>query len=50
MSGYAYEAMCWMTMHSVLEADADNAIHPQGQVTCLEGEQIMERFVQSLSQ
>ncbi len=50
VSGYAYEAMCWMTMHSVLEADDDNAICPQGQVTCWEGEQIMERFLQSLSQ
>lgn len=50
VSGYAYEAMCWMTMHNILEADADNAIHPQGQVTCREGEQIMERFLQSLSQ
>ena len=50
VSGYAYEAMCWMTMHSVLEADDDNAIRPQGQVTCREGEQIMERFLQSLSQ
>ena len=50
VSGYAYEAMCWMTMHSVLEADDDNAICPQGQVTCREGEQIMERFLQSLSQ
>ena len=39
-----------MTMHSVLEADDDNAIRPQGQVTCREGEQIMERFLQSLSQ
>lgn len=50
VSGYAYEAMCWMTMHDILEADGNNAIHPQGQVTCREGEQIMERFCQCLSQ
>lgn len=50
VDGYAYEAMCWMTMHGVLESDGDNAIDPQGQVTRQQGEQIMEQFLQCLSE
>lgn len=50
VSGYAYEAMCWMTMNGILEADDDNVIDPQGQITCQEGEQIMEQFLQCLSE
>lgn len=50
VGGYAYEAMCWMTMHGVLEADGDNAIDPQGQVTRQQGEQTMEQFLQCLSE
>lgn len=42
--------MCWLTMNGILEADDDNAIDPQGQVTCQEGEQIMEQFLQCLSE
>lgn len=43
VSEYAYEAMCWMTMHGVIEGSSGN-LNPQGQATRAEAAAMLMRF------
>ena len=33
ISDYAYEAMCWMTMHGVINGMGDGTVAPQSEAT-----------------
>ena len=33
ISDYAYEAMCWMTMHGIIEGMGDGTVAPQAEAT-----------------
>ena len=50
IADFAYEAVCWMTMHDVMDAGEDNAFAPKAQVSHHEAEGIFGRFFQTLRQ
>lgn len=44
ISSYAYEAMCWMTMHSIITGDENGQLAPGATVTRAETAVILQRF------
>ena len=47
-SDYAYEAMCWMTMHEILGDVGDGRLAPRDTVTVEEGSAILTQFMEQL--
>lgn len=45
VSDYAYEAMCWLTMHGIITGDENNHPEPGATVTRAETAVIFQRFV-----
>ena len=48
VSDYAYEAMCWMTMHEILGDVGDGRLAPRDTVTVEEGSAILTQFMEQL--
>lgn len=48
VSDYAYEALCWMTMHGVIEGDGAN-LHPQDSAIRAEAAAMLMRFIQTIA-
>lgn len=48
VSEYAYEALCWMTMHGVIEGDGDK-LNPQDSATRAEAAAMLMRFIQTVA-
>ena len=46
VAGYAYEAMCWMTMHGIINGTAQGTLDPQGPATRAQVAVILQRFVE----
>lgn len=45
VSEYAYEAMCWLTMHGLIEGSGAN-LNPQDSATRAEAAAMLMRFIQ----
>ena len=50
MSEYAYEAMCWMTMHGVINGMDDGTLAPRGDATRAQIATVFMRFCGELYQ
>ena len=48
VAGYAYEAMCWMTMHGIINGTAQGTLDPQGPATRAQVAVILQRFVEAM--
>lgn len=48
VSEYAYEAMCWLTMHGLIEGDGAN-LHPQDSAIRAEAAAMLMRFIQTIA-
>lgn len=48
ISDYAYEALCWMTMHGILNGVGENRINPQGTATRAEVAAVLMRYCETL--
>lgn len=44
VSEWAYEAMCWMTMHGVIEGKGDKTLDPKGNATRAEVAAVLMRY------
>ena len=49
VSGYAYEAMCWVTMHGIITGDENGLLAPGATATRAEAAVILQRFVAVVS-
>lgn len=47
VSSYAYEAMCWMTMHGIIGGTAQGTLDPQGPATRAQVATILQRFAET---
>ena len=45
VSNYAYEAMCWTTMHGITNGVGGGALNPQGQATRVQVAAMLMRFI-----
>ena len=45
VSNYAYEAMCWATMHGIINGVGENRLDPQGQATRAQVAAMLMRFI-----
>ncbi|MBR5381023.1 MAG: S-layer homology domain-containing protein [Oscillospiraceae bacterium] len=50
ISDYAYEAMCWMTMHGVIRGMGDGTAAPQAEATRAQIATMFMRFAEEISQ
>ena len=48
VSGWAYEAMCWMTMNGVVNGKGGGVLDPQGMATRAEAAAMLQRFSESV--
>lgn len=46
VSDYAYEAMCWTTMHGIINGVGGNRLDPQGQATRAQVATMLMRFIE----
>ena len=49
VSDYAYEAMCWTTMHGIINGMGDGSLAPQGQATRAQVATILMRFITTIA-
>ena len=49
VSGYAYEAMCWMTMHGIIGGTTRGTLEPQAPATRAQMAAILQRFVEAIN-
>ena len=49
VSGYAYEALCWMTMHGIISGMTDGTLNPSGTATRAQTATILQRFVETIN-
>lgn len=49
VSGYAYDAMCWMTMHGIIGGTTQGTLDPQGPATRAQVATILQRFVETMN-
>ena len=50
VSGWAYEAMCWMTMNGVIQGRGGSVLAPQGPATRAEAAAMLMRFSEAMEQ
>ena len=48
VSGWAYEAMCWMTMNGVIQGRGGSVLAPQGPATRAEAAAMLMRFSEAI--
>lgn len=49
VSDYAYEAMCWTTMHGIINGMGDGTLAPQGQATRAQVATMLMRFIENVA-
>lgn len=49
VSDYAYDAMCWTTMHSIINGMGDGTLAPQGQATRAQVATMLMRFIENVA-
>lgn len=49
VSDYAYEAMCWTTMHGIINGMGDGSLAPQGQATRAQVATMLMRFIENIA-
>ena len=49
VSDYAYEAMCWTTMHGIINGMGDGSLAPQGQATRAQVATMLMRFITTIA-
>lgn len=49
VSYYAYEAMCWTTMHGIINGMGDGSLAPQGQATRAQVATMLMRFIENIA-
>ena len=49
VSDYAYEAMCWTTMHGIIDGMGDGSLVPQGQATRAQVATMLMRFIEHIA-
>lgn len=48
VSERAYEAMCWMTMHGVIEGKGDKTLDPKGNAARAEVAAVLMRYCEAI--
>lgn len=48
VSEWAYEAMCWMTMHGVIEGKGDKTLDPKGNAARAEVAAVLMRYCEAI--
>ena len=49
VSDYAYDAMCWTTMHGIINGMGDGTLAPQGQATRAQVATMLMRFIENVA-